>query len=129
MKNWILKLLPGESDSLLQNDKTGKERFKLTYKSDVIGWLVYENGEWVFAYSDDFKTRRHLQPLADFPNLDRVYQAEALWPFFASRIPGSGQPRVRTFVQRHQGKVFDVDLLKEFGTSNIANPFTLSHTE
>lgn len=105
------------------NDR--KERFKLTYKSDIIGWLEYDNGKWEYSYSDEFKTGQKLQPLADFPKLDRVYQSDTLWPFFALRIPGSGQPRVQNFIKRNNGSAFDVDLLKEFGTTNIANPFRL----
>ncbi len=101
------------------------ERFKLTYKSKTIGWLEYESGEWTFYYSEEFQKSSDLQPLANFPHVDRLYKSDALWPFFASRIPGSGQPRMREYIHQHKGKVTNVELLKEFGTSNIANPFRL----
>ncbi len=125
MKNWLAKLLPGDSGSVINTESAGSERFILSYKSDVIGTLDFRDGEWIYKYSEDFKRHGRLQPIADFPQVDRVYQSDTLWPFFASRIPGSGQPRMRTYIKKHEGRVYDVDLLKEFGTSNIANPFRL----
>jgi hypothetical protein len=100
--------------------------FKLTLGRLEIGTLRAENGEWVFAYSDQFRKQSEIKPIVDFPATDRAYRSRSLWPFFALRIPSPKQPEVREFIERlPEDSVDQSILLKEFGTRSIANPFRL----
>lgn len=62
----------------------------------------------------------------DFPDLDKHYRSEDLWPFFAVRIPSLEQPAVQRAVQDMKLDAHnEVDLLRAFGKKTIANPFVL----
>ena len=103
--------------------------FKLTLDPLVIGTLRAEKGEWVFAYSEDFRKQTAIKPIVDFPATDREYRSKTLWPFFALRIPSPQQSAVRHFIENTPPeKVDEGILLKEFGTRSVANPFRLVPT-
>lgn len=92
----------------------------------VIGTLTWKEGEWRFKYSEDFKNQDNYKPLINFPNKDKDYLSEQLWPFFASRIPGLGQPIVQDFLHKKGiEKADEASLLKEFGKRTISNPYIL----
>lgn len=93
--------------------------FKLTYRSLQIGALSLKAGEWSFKYSEDFKNQDKIKPLLDFPDVNKVYTSEELYPFFIQRIPGVGQNI------RKSENLNEVDLLKKFGKQTISNPFIL----
>ncbi len=49
-----------------------------------------------------------------------------LWPFFVIRIPGLGQPAVQRVIREENiDPSNEAQLLKRFGKTTIANPFTL----
>jgi hypothetical protein len=93
--------------------------FSLTYRALEIGTLSLNEGQWTFQYSESFKKQDKIKPLLDFPNVNRKYTSEELYPFFIQRIPGVGQ-NVRKFEN-----LSEVELLKKFGKQTISNPFVL----
>ena len=100
--------------------------FELKYKKILIGILVLENGIWTFEYSEEFKNQDILAPLTDFPQLEKIYKSNSLYPFFLIRIPSLKQPKVQQEIKEHDiDERNAVDLLKFFGHRTIANPFLL----
>lgn len=103
-------------------------RFKLMYEDKIIGYLTLSEGEWSFEYSTEFKLNNFISPLLDFPDTSRVYRSKNLWPFFAYRIPGLNQPKVRAILEKDKiDEHNEVELLKKFGNFSIYNPFKLLH--
>ncbi len=85
-----------------------------------------ENGLWSFQYSDDFRNQIKLKPLPDFPNVDKVYKSEELYPFFLHRIPSIKQPKVQKEIEANNIDATNTaDLLRLFGKESISNPFLL----
>jgi HipA-like protein len=102
------------------------EKFGLGYKELEIGTLTFKDGEWVFRYSEEFKSQDEIQPLIDFPDKNKTYRSDELWPFFLSRIPGLSQPAIKELLRKE--KISEDDeaaLLKRFGKTSITSPFTL----
>ena len=61
-----------------------------------------------------------------FPDLDKTYKSELLWPFFQVRIPGLKQPAIQEILKNEKIDEFnEVQLLKRFGKKIIANPYEL----
>src|SRR5438128_2399010 len=79
---------------------SARARFRLIYGPLTIGILSVEGGHWKFRYADEFRQRKDLRPLVQFPDVDRTYQSTELWPFFGLRIPSLKQPAVRAAVAR-----------------------------
>ena len=103
-------------------------RFLLTYDDLLIGVLSVANGIWRFEYSDEFR-QSDLRSIVEFPNVNRVYESEDLWQFFASRIPSTEQPEIEEILRRENIAEDDaVSLLRRFGTRTINNPFHLKAT-
>jgi HipA-like protein len=103
--------------------------FELSYKDLKIGNLSIKNGKWFFAYFDDFKKQKHLLPMIDFPDVNKVYESEELWPFFASRIPSQAQLDLKSInVKNKIDAENEVSLLEQFGKRTITNPFLLELT-
>jgi HipA-like protein len=100
--------------------------FLLHFRDLEVGRLSFEGGLWKFEYSDAFREQAELKPLTDFPDLNRVYWDEDLWPFFTQRIPSLQQPAVRAYMRKRQiDEVDQVTLLRRFGQRTVANPFEL----
>jgi hypothetical protein len=60
--------------------------------------------------------------IIDFPNVDKVYTNEVLWPFFAARIPSINQPyQVKKIEKAKINRNDPVALLKLFGLETITN--------
>ena len=127
MKSLLAKLFRNEEQpENLDTPIHIKAIFKLMYENLEIGILSYENGKWTFEYSEAFKSQDELDVLIDFPQKNKKYEETFLWPFFAHRIPGLGQPQVRNIIEREKiDPQNEVDLLKRFGKKSIANPFEL----
>jgi len=100
--------------------------FRLLYGDLIIGHLVRDDDGWTFYYDAEFREQKDIQPLADFPEMDRMYKSKELWPFFAARIPGLEQPAIRsTLIRENINPDDDARLLQRFGARSIANPFFL----
>jgi HipA-like protein len=121
--NKIWKQEGQESFSTPQNTFA---QFELTYKDVLIGHLILSNGEWTFEYDKSFEGQNKVQKLIDFPNTNIQYKSNELWPFFSSRIPGLGQPKVQEIIKsKHIDSHNEVELLKTFGSQTLTNPFHL----
>jgi len=108
------------------NPAGSKGVFQLKYGKQLIGILSYENNQWTFKYSDEFREEKELNPIIDFPDTAKVYTNEQLWPFFASRIPSLTQPFQLKKIHKANIKQDDsVGLLRLFGNETITNPFRL----
>lgn len=100
--------------------------FKLVFGNLEIGTLRLKAGVWTFNYSEAFKAQEEIKPIPDFPNVDKVYSSEDLYPFFVQRIPGLGQPKVKETLRKERiDERNEAALLKKFGRLSIANPFEL----
>ena len=116
-----IKVFWHDSDETnLQAVKGSKGRFDLYLGSLLVGVLTYEDGEWRFAYSDDYKAQDKYEPLVNFPNLTQEYKSDQLWPFFASRLPGVSE------LKENERETTDIlTLLKKYGRHVITNPYKL----
>lgn len=115
-KNDVELFLPNEE----------QEKFILKLDNIEIGYLECHEGKWSFYYSELFKQKDDLYSIPGFPNLDKKYYSESLWPFFKIRIPGLGQPAIKEILSKENiDKRNELALLKRFGKRSIANPYTL----
>ena len=102
--------------------------FLLFLGSLLVGKLSVIDGRWQFGYSEEFKLKTDLRPIVEFPDLDRIYENDELWQFFASRIPSTLQPDVEEVLESENIDETDVvALLKRFGKRTITNPFELKY--
>lgn len=107
-----------------------KAEFSLYLENLVVGTLKVVDSKWQFEYSDEFKLKSDLRPIVEFPDLDKVYENEELWQFFASRIPSMEQPDVERAMLKDDIEDDDViGLLRRFGKRTITNPFELRYNE
>jgi HipA-like protein len=103
-----------------------KAKFLLKYDNLLVGTLSVEDGLWKFEYSDEFKRDGSMRPIVGFPDVNKIYQSDELWQFFASRIPSPEQAEVEEILRRENIEEDDaVTLLKRFGRKTITNPFEL----
>ncbi len=130
MLNWLNKLFKNEEQSVeLSTPKNAQAHFTLKYKNLPVGYLNYLNGVWEFQYSDEFKNQNKIDVLLDFPKKEQKYEESYLWPFFAHRIPGLGQPKIQEIIKdEHLNPNNEIDLLRRFGRKSITNPFELAVT-
>lgn len=117
-KDW-LKASPG-----VQAPQEERTQFLLTYNDLLVGILTAEKGKWEFKYSDEFKQNQELRPIVEFADVNKVYENDSLWQFFASRIPSFEQSEIEAIIKRDNLND-DVKLLKRFGRRTINNPFEL----
>ncbi len=117
----------------LQNLETPQDEnfvFDLLYKQNFIGKLELLKGNWEFEYSEDFRNQNKLTTLIDFPNKDKKYSSNKLWPFFISRIPSSERPEIKEYIiEKKIDENNEAELLKYFGQKSITNPFILKPTD
>ena len=124
----LYKYLKQHSDGHknFETPKNVHAEFKLKYKSLTIGFLELDDGVWKFSYSEAFKNQDDLRPLVQFPNKDKTYKSEELWPFFTTRIPGLKQPKIQQIIELEDiDRSNEVELLKRFGKETISNPYKL----
>jgi len=127
VKKVFVSMWKSEGQEDLQTPMSTSVKFTLFYKELTIGYLNLDNGVWSFEYSDDFKNQSIIQPLTDFPDIDKVYSSEELYPFFTQRIPSLSQPKVKAVIEKEKiDKTNEVELLKRFGKVSITNPFRLN---
>ena len=130
MLNWLSKLFKNEEQpEELTTPKNAQAHFVLKYKDLTIGYLNYSDEKWEFYYSDEFKNQDRIDVLVDFPKKEQRYEESYLWPFFAHRIPGLGQPKIQEIIKHeHLNPKNEIDLLRRFGRKSITNPFELAMT-
>ena len=114
-------------EMVTQLPKGEQAKFVLKVDGITIGTLQCEEGVWFFMYSSDFEN--HIEKynrIIGFPDLNKTYQSETLWPFFQIRIPGLKQPAIQEIIAKENiDKNNEVALLKRFGYKSISNPYEL----
>lgn len=123
--NWFSK---GEEEVTLHLPKNDKTVFTLKVDNVEVGKLRCDEGIWEFVYSDEFKNEygEEYKRIAGFPDLDKVYKKETLWPFFLVRIPGLKQPAIKEIIEKENiDSQNEAALLKRFGKHSISNPYEL----
>lgn len=127
LKRYWQALSGGESDAVVRPaGGPGSGTFRLVLRDVPVGTLSYEDGRWVFEYTDQFRTQKDLRPLVAFPEVGRRYVSDALWPFFGMRIPSLKQPAVKQAVAaEHLDEGDRVQLLRRFGRRTVVNPYEL----
>ncbi len=61
-----------------------------------------------------------------FPDKNKTYKREELWPFFMIRIPGLNQPEIQHVIESENiDETNEVELLEHFGKKTISNPYEL----
>lgn len=100
--------------------------FVLKYHQLEMGNLKYLNSQWIYEYSELFKAQQEITPLIDFPDLNKTYKSEILWPFFLNRIPSPKQPKIQEYISKHPLESKNTaKLLAVFGEYSVNNPFRL----
>jgi HipA-like protein len=128
MMNKLKNILTWQSEGFegLKTPQNTEARFELSYKNLKIGVLSLNKGKWTFSYTEEFKNQKRLMPMINFPDVNKVYESEELWPFFTSRIPSQSQREVQSIIQRNKiDAENEVSLLNLFGKRTITNPFLL----
>ena len=111
----------------LRTPKHEEADFLLQDRDLEVGRLWLHDGKWHFEYTDAFRHQNIVSRITNFPCLDKHYESEALWPFFAIRIPGLKQPAIQRILRDENIDARnEAQLLKRFGETTIANPFTLT---
>lgn len=104
--------------------------FQLNLENQPVAYLNFENDHWSFKYSENFKETSGIKPLANFPDINKEYKSETLWPFFVARIPSLSRKRVKQAAEEKGIKDNDmISLLTQFGRKTITNPFELISME
>jgi len=81
---------------------------------------------WTMRYTDAFKNQSRVAPLVPFPDVNKVYRSQELWPFFSVRIPSIARPEVeRTVREEHLDYDDLAAMLRRFGRRSVADPFEL----
>jgi HipA-like protein len=110
----------------LKTPKGIHAEFELKYKTLTVGYLELHDGTWNFSYSREFKKQDDLRPIVQFPDKNKMYKNEELWPFFTVRIPGLKQPEIQHIIESENiDRTNEVELLKRFGEKTISNPYEL----
>ena len=117
-----------DQEAVLSTPTNMTVRFELKFKNLSIGTLTLHEGTWSFVYSDEFKTQSKINPITDFPDKEKEYQSDTLFPFFAFRIPSLQRLKIQKIIPADQSKN-EVLLLKEFGKQSIVNPYQLLPTQ
>ncbi len=102
------------------------DTFVLFYHELPIGELRFDGTIWYFAYTKMFQNQSSIDVITTFPDKNKEYKSEILWPFFQARIPSLKQPKVQEIIRQKGIKEDDIiALLKTFGFRSINNPFVL----
>ena len=114
----------------LRTPQNEDAEFLLKFHGMDVGRLSLHAGKWRFEYAEAFRDKEGVSPIVDFPNLEKCYESDVLWPFFLIRIPGLGQPAIRRVIRdENLDHTNEAQLLKRFGKTTIVNPFTLVSAE
>jgi HipA-like protein len=101
--------------------------FSLRFDNLEVGKLTFsDHGYWSFEYSDSFKRLQPIQPLFEFPDLNRRYSGNHLSSFFELRIPSFSREDISIILEKENiARENKPRLLERFGRWSAANPFEL----
>lgn len=103
--------------------KEGKDSLYLIWKSFetrnqyVVGELV-RNGQFEFSYSFDIEKaiKEGYEPIICFPDIDRVYRSDILFPIFSTRLPDKKRRDIDKILKKYNLDEYDsYTLLKRSG--------------
>jgi hypothetical protein len=121
---FILKFWQKPGLSPLSPTAEQSASFSVFLKGKSVGLLRFADDKWTFEYDKGLE-----EPLiVDFPSLTRTYESQALWPFFASRIPGLKHPYVIEALKAkglENKPPTEVDMLRWFGSRTLTNQYEL----
>jgi HipA-like protein len=87
--------------------------------------LSRQQGRYLFRYLNAFKTRG-LPPLPGLPDLEEVYEAAELFPYFEERIPDTRLPQIRDWITRQGLPVDDkLTLLAVLGRKVVTDGYEI----
>lgn len=97
----------GEKDYLFLIWKSGESG-----KQFIVGRLT-KNNRYEFEYCEEIKEAIEdgFVPLLCFPDLDKVYADEKLFPIFSSRLPDRKRKNIRNILEKYGMKEYDEYLL------------------
>ena len=123
-KKWFSK---NDEDMAMRLPKAEQAKFILTVDNIEVGILNCQEGEWMFKYTEEFKKHTDKYKLiVGFPDVNKEYRSDTLWPFFRIRIPGLKQPAIKEILEKESiDKENEAALLVRFGQKTIANPYEL----
>lgn len=117
-----------EGYKAIETPSDEEAHFILRYEGSDIGELWLENGTWHFEYSDAYKQGSEVEPLTEFPDVERTYESDKLWPSFAFRIPTPNQLSAQQELKQEDIDLTnEVELLKRFGRRTADDPFLLDY--
>ena len=127
--NWLGKDY-NDYELPVQLPKNEEAKFILKVDTLCIGTLFCEKGDWYFKYAEDFKNHSdEYNLIVGFPDLNKTYKSNSLWPFFQIRIPGLKQPAIQEILKNEKiDQANEVALLKRFGEKTISNTYQLIHS-
>ena len=125
MINWFKKITDkGIEES--EFNAEGEFKFLLKIQDLIIGYLSFNNGDWEFQYSEEFKNQKKYSRITGFSDLNKVYKSKILWPFFKIRIPGIKQPMIIEIIEAEKlDPKNEAILLRRFGKKTMSNPYIL----
>lgn len=126
MKEFFKNIFRKSSEEMIVPATVNTYNFELNIDQLTIGYLSYKEGEWTFSYSADFRNQNDYRRLTGFSDLNKVYKADELWPFFKVRIPGLKQPMIQEILSKENlSENNEAALLKRFGRKTSTNPYIL----
>lgn len=127
LRKFLYLFRKDQDENVVRLPENKEAKFILIADNIKIGFLYCEKGEWFFKYSDEFKSQSDkYHRIVGFPDLNKIYNSEVLWPFFRIRIPGLKQPAIQEILKKENiDEENDIELLKRFGNKTISNPYEL----
>jgi HipA-like protein len=94
-----------------------------------VGTLVVAPTQFEFSYSIEFRNSG-LPPIPTFPDLEKKYESEVLFPFFQMRLPPVGRTDVASVLKSNKVAPDDTfGMLKLLGSRTVASPYRFSSAE
>ena len=87
--------------------KSGESR-----KQYIVGQLT-KNSRYEFKYCEEIKEAMEngFVPLLCFPDLDKVYENERLFPIFSSRLPDKKRKNIQSILEKYGMETYDEYML------------------
>ena len=97
----------GGKDYLYLIWKSGESR-----KQYIVGQLT-KNSRYEFKYCEEIKEAMEngFVPLLCFPDLDKVYENERLFPIFSSRLPDKKRKNIQSILEKYGMETYDEYML------------------
>ena len=90
----------------------------------AVGFLSCDSGEFVFRYTEEFRRQSDIPAVSAFPDKNREYRSQTLWPVFQVRIPPTDRPDIERLVEEKNLDTNDpLRLLSELGKRAFSTPY------